>query len=568
MPWPAHRFGSTAAAEEGVERLEDAGERARAGRDGAFRTIVQSMADGIVIVDGAGRTCFVNPAAEALFGRSAAELNGRHFEFPLSPAEPVEIEVRSAVRGLRIAELRVTATEWEGEPALLASIRDVTEHRLAEARDIELAREQTRRAAAESAERRARFLGEASRMLGSSLDYGRTLPDIAGLAVPFLADWCIIDVLEEDGRFTRVGLATSSPRGHALIHRLRAAAPRLEPDAGATRALRDAEPQLALDINAPVFAGVLGLDERDGDVAAAGLGACMAVPLRVRDRPLGLLTLVAAESGRVFDDDDLEVAAELGARIGAAIDNGRLFRQARHANEAKTHFLAVMSHELRTPLHAIIGYADLLMLGVPAEIPAPALDHARRVRHNARHLHTLIEEILTFSRIEAGGEELHIERVPVGAIVADVVALIEPLTLDRNLDFSVSLIDDELTLETDAQKVRQVLLNLLSNAIKFTDRGNVSLRVRPEDGHIDFTVTDTGRGIDDDDVPRIFEPFWQAEQTRTRRADGTGLGLSVARRLARMLGGDITVESRPGSGATFTVRLPRTFPQLLRSRNR
>jgi signal transduction histidine kinase len=526
-----------------------------AGSDAAFRTIISTIADGIVIVDDGGTTRFVNPAAERIFGRSATELVGQHFGFPVVAGERADVEILHPQRGPVYAELRVSETEWNGEPACVATIRDITERRRSERRARQLIREQALRAAAEASERRARFLGEAGSILAASFDNSTALQKLARLAVPVLADWCIIDVLRDDGTFHRAGIATASQRGSRLVGRLAGESPRTDAGSGAARVLGLDGPQLAASASAPAVAGVLGVDT-DDDAMAAGLGACMVLPLTARGRPLGIMTLCDAESGRVFDDDDLELAAELADRTAVAIENARLLAEAQEANQAKADFLAVMSHELRTPLNAIIGYADLLTMGVPRPIHEDSARQVDRIRSSAQHLLGLIEEILTFSRIEAGHEELHLEHVVVRSLVDDVASIIEPIAAAAGIDFDVSCADDAIELRTDPQKLRQVLVNLLSNAVKFTDDGVVSLAVESRSGVVEFRVTDTGCGIEPHDLDRIFAPFWQAEQSRTRRAGGTGLGLSVARRLARLIGGDIAVRSHPGDGSTFIVRLP------------
>jgi signal transduction histidine kinase len=217
----------------------------------------------------------------------------------------------------------------------------------------------------------------------------------------------------------------------------------------------------------------------------------------------------------------------------------------------------VMSHELRTPLNAILGYADLFLLGIPAALPEPLVPQVERVRSAGQHLLGLIDEILTFARVEAGQEEVAIEHgVTCEMLVRDAAALVEPLALERALAFHARCADPELRMDTDPRKVRQVLVNLLGNAIKFTEGGHVSLTAHREGASVLFEVEDTGMGIDRAHLERIFDPFWQVEQSNVRTHGGSGLGLSVARQLARLLGGDVTARSTPGQGSVFTLRLP------------
>jgi two-component system, sensor histidine kinase and response regulator len=232
-------------------------------------------------------------------------------------------------------------------------------------------------------------------------------------------------------------------------------------------------------------------------------------------------------------------------------------REAETANRTKGDFLAVMSHELRTPLSAIIGYQELLADGITGPVTEQQRHQLGRIKVSARHLLELIDEILTYSRAEAGKEEVQYEVAGVNTMVDDAAALIEPLAADKHVKFSVVRLDAPLEIRTDPRKVRQVLVNLLSNAVKFTDAdGAVTLRAHRRGDTLEMTITDTGIGIEPDHLDRIFDPFWQVEQKATRRAGGTGLGLSVSRRLARLLGGDVLVASEPGVGSSFTVVLP------------
>jgi signal transduction histidine kinase len=226
------------------------------------------------------------------------------------------------------------------------------------------------------------------------------------------------------------------------------------------------------------------------------------------------------------------------------------------ADKAKSDFVAVMSHELRTPLSAIIGYADLLSEEITGPLSRAQKDQLERIRTTSKHLTALIDQILTFSRLESGRDWIVKEPVDIVALLREVADTTEQLVKGKGLRFSFEHSAVMEPVFTDPGKLRQILLNLISNAVKFTDEGEVRLSGRVEDGHVAMRVSDTGIGIEPADLQRIFEPFWQAEQTLDRKVGGTGLGLNVSRRLARAIGGDLDVKSVPGQGSTFTLTCP------------
>lgn len=244
-----------------------------------------------------------------------------------------------------------------------------------------------------------------------------------------------------------------------------------------------------------------------------------------------------------------------------AVNTSRLVAGLTHANAAKATFLATMSHELRTPLNAIIGYGELLQAEVGGTLSDAQRHHVGRIESAARHLVQLIESILSFARLEAGREPVYPGPVDLAEVTRGAVELVEPLLASRPVALRVDGADGPVRVETDAAKVRQILLNLLSNAVKFTPAGEIRVTVqRDGDAGVVLAVHDTGVGIDATDLEHVFEPFRQVGEVHTRRAPGTGLGLSVSRQLARLLGGDVTAESVLGHGSTFRLRLPRTPP--------
>ncbi|HEX2092026.1 MAG TPA: ATP-binding protein [Longimicrobiaceae bacterium] len=456
-------------------------------------------------------------------------------------------------------ELEATALELEQqteEAQALAGELEAANEQL----QVALAQAEAARAAAERAAFRASFLARASSLLASSLDYEETLRSLTRLAVPELADWCSVQILA-DGELRQLAVAHVDPEKVRFARELRERFPiDLSAPRGVPHVLRTGESELYPEIPDELLVASSRCEEELCILRELGLSSAITVPLTSRGEVLGALSLVAAESGDHYDADDLQLAEELGRRAGVAIDHARAFRQARAASEAKSAFMATMSHELRTPLNAVIGYADLLALGIPDPLPDSALRAVERITVSARHLLEVIDAILTHVRIEAGREEVSVETVDVGRILDEAAVVAEPLAAAKGLSFRVEPSPEPLLVETDPRKLRQILVNLLGNAVKFTDRGEAVVRTEADGDALLIQVCDTGIGILPEHLERIFEPFWQAETAKHLRVSGTGLGLAVSRNLARLLGGDLTVESTPGEGSTFTLRLPYRLP--------
>jgi signal transduction histidine kinase/CHASE3 domain sensor protein len=401
----------------------------------------------------------------------------------------------------------------------------------------------------------AMLLSDASRVLASTLDYEKTLETIARLAVGELAEWCAVDLVEDGGSVRQSVVAHVD---EAKIKWAKELNKRYPPDysgpTGAGHVIRTGQPEIYPEISDEMLVATARDEQHLAITRELQIKSAIIVPMTARGHTLGALTLISTQRGRRYDDADLALAMELATRAALAIDNARLYRSALAASEAKSAFLATISHELRTPLNAIIGYQSLLKEGIDGALNEAQLKQLSRIRSSADHLLELIDEVLTYSRVEAGKEVLRQDELRLRPLIEEAVVMVMPEAEAKGLSVRVDVPDAQL--HTDAGKLRQILLNLLSNAVKFTDRGEVSVRATESEDRIEVGVIDTGIGIARENLERIFEPFWQVEQSSTRRAGGTGLGLSVSRSLARLLGGDVGVESKLGEGSTFTLTLP------------
>ncbi|HET7621685.1 MAG TPA: ATP-binding protein [Gemmatimonadaceae bacterium] len=240
--------------------------------------------------------------------------------------------------------------------------------------------------------------------------------------------------------------------------------------------------------------------------------------------------------------------------------------RARAVSESMSTFLATMSHELRTPLTAILGYQAILSEGLSGPVTSTQARQLDRIKTSAEHLLAVINGILGFARVEVGRESLNRAHVDATRLLEETRVLVLPMARSKGLPVRLEPPEPAFTMDTDRDKVRQILVNLAANAVKFTERGEVSLGARMVDSRFaEFVVCDTGIGIEQEYLGRIFDPFWRAEDVHGGGAGGTGLGLSVSQRLAHLLGGELAVRSTKGKGSEFTLRLPLRAPETRRA---
>ena len=295
------------------------------------------------------------------------------------------------------------------------------------------------------------------------------------------------------------------------------------------------------------------------------INAALIVPLKIEGKLTGILLVGEKLSGDIFDDQELEVLAVLANQVAISLENARLYEELSETNaelmqasRLKSQFLASMSHELRTPLNSIIGFSKVLLNRFDGELTERQETYIRSVHKSGAHLLQLINGILDFSRIEAGKLEMVSEEVDLHELIDECIESSMPLARGKHMKVEKNVPLELPPLSGDRTKIKQILLNLLSNAIKFTGQGRVLVSVVPESDAIRVSVADTGIGIREDDLARLFEPFQQLDNPVVRSAGGTGLGLAISKKFVELHGGRIWAESRENQGSTFHFTIPLT----------
>src|SRR5918999_1334436 len=520
--------------------------------------------EGVLMHDN-GLILDANPSIARIFGYDLSEVIGRNvLDFVPDPEQrqlvrermhsdsdgPYEISARHR-DGSRIAvEIIGRSASYQGRNVRVASVRDITERKRLEEQTHQLMREQVARAEAEAAQERAAFLAEASKVLGTSFDYHTTLEQLARLAVPRIADYCVVDVVEGEAGFERLGVAHVDRAKELLLRQeTRFAAGAVSRDHPVVRVIMEAKPWLVRDVDPDVLRAS-ALNETHlrilEDVAPRSL---MTVPLVASGKVLGALTLVVSDSGRRYGEEDLALAEELARRAALAVDNARLFHEAQQATRARDEMLAVVAHDLRNPLNTVSMSCSLLLESASGGERPMEQKQLTIMRRATERMNRLIQDLLDVKRIEQG--RLAVEPRPerMSAILRDAVDMLRPLADAQALALESEIPDDLPRVLADPSRIQQELSNLVGNAIKFTPRGgSITLRARPEVSEICLTVMDTGAGIPADQLPHIFGRFWQGKRTDKR---GIGLGLAIARGIVEAHRGRIWVESQVGQGSRF-----------------
>lgn len=408
------------------------------------------------------------------------------------------------------------------------------------------------RAGVELGPERAALLSTASNLLASSLDPDAALERLAMLVVPAIADYAITYACE-GSKIVRLGRVHCNPVRGALLDALFASgAPTRDDPHGPGAVIRTGVALLFREITDEMIERTTLNAQHRQVVQALAPRSSMLVPLESRGRSIGAIAFAFTdESGRRYDEADLAFAVELGQRVALLVDNARLYREAREAIRMRDDILAVVSHDLRNPLNTISVASSLLELNPSPEVTTKA---QRSIGRAAKQMERLLQDLLDVSRADAGG--MVVERAPVDvvALIEDAFALSLPQAEDKSVKLERRVAGDVGSIEGDRDRLLQVLGNLLSNAIKFVPAGGqVTIGAQHLYGQVRVWISDDGPGIPAEQVPRVFDRFWQANRSGSR---GAGLGLAIAKSIVDAHGGQIGVHSQLGEGSTFFCWLP------------
>jgi PAS domain S-box-containing protein len=518
--------------------------------------LLDAVGQAVIVTDPDGTIVYWNRFAERLYGWRTDEALGRNVidvvVAPAAVAQAADIMGRLRAGEDWTGEIEVRRRDGTVFPAFVTDTPVFDEQgRLTAVIGISVDLTERKRV-----EQALRFLADASAALAAVVDYQSTLQKVAGLAVPHFADWCAVDMLEPDGSLRRLAVVHADPAKVRLAHEFHRRYPP-EPDArhGVPQVVRTGASDMMEDIPEALLAQGAKDEDHLRLLRELGLKSYMCVPLKGRGKVLGVVSFVAAESGRRYTRADLVFAEELARRAAVAIENAQLYAELREADRLKDEFLAMLAHELRNPLAPVRNALHVMRQpGANGEMLQQVRDVAeRQVQHMAR----LLDDLLDVSRISRGRIELRKEAVDVAAVLSRTVEAVRPLIEERRHELTLSLPAAALRVEADPTRLEQVLTNLLNNAAKYTDPGgHIELTAERTGDEVVIRVGDTGIGIAPEMLPRIFDLFVQAERRLDRAQGGIGIGLTLVKKLVELHGGRIEAASGGlGQGSEFVVRL-------------
>jgi PAS domain S-box-containing protein len=539
-------------------------ETARRGREALERAyrereeLLDATSDGVYTIDTAGCILYVNRAAAELLGYPAEEMVGRdahalfHHTRPDGtpyPREECPI-ARAGAEGRAVQVYGEVLWRRDGRPLPVAYASSPV-HR--DGRAVGAVVRFTDITDQKRASEGIQLLAESGRVLSSSLEVEETLQAIARMAVPQLAEMVMVDLLDGD-EVRRVAASHADPELAALFERARRYPPRVGDGGPQAEVLRTGASVLVREIDQAWIDGLGRGAEHAEVVRALAPRSLVVAPLRTRETVLGTVSFVRGAGRPPFDEADRDLAEELARRAALAVENARLYHAARSATRARDDMLGVVSHDLRNPIHTVHMSASFLLDVLPEGERKMERTQAAIIRRAAERANRLIQDLLDITHIESGRLALERETHDAASIAREAVEQAQMTAAERGIALECGEAEGGAAVLADRDRVVQALGNLIGNALKFTPPGGrVTVGVRRAAGGVCISVADTGPGIPADQVPRLFDRYWQAN-TADRR--GVGLGLSIVQGIASAHGGEVRVKTAEGAGTTFMLTLP------------
>lgn len=519
------------------------------------RAIAASLGEGVVTVDLEGRVTFMNRASEDLLGWNAEDALGKSFSglvrLVAGEDRPVELPTQRVMRTgqpFTLDEHCVVRTDGVAIPIRYTAAPIRRDGRISGAvlafQDIT-----ARKQAAEG----QTFLLAASKSLGASIEARAALQAISRVALPRLGDFLFFDALGEDGSVTRAASGHLDPARAAALELAGITGETL--DGLVERVIRTGTSALIPEVNGQWLQSFVRSQSQRELMVTLQAVSLLCVPVSLAERKLGTLTFVFAESGRRHAEVDQLLAEELARRAAFALENARLYERAQQATRDREQILAIVSHDLKNPLNNILLTTQMMRARKDPEKLLRALPKAMETVHSAAtRMKRLVDDLLDFASIEAGRLAVKPIEQELGPIIQETLTSFEAVAHERGLHLSADVDVAVSQVRCDRDRLLQVLSNILGNATRVVpEGGHVSLRVRPGDGEVIFSVQDDGPGMSEDDLRQLFKRFWRGEKPLYK---GTGLGLSIARGIVNAHGGRIWAQSELGKGATFLFTLP------------
>ncbi|HEX2167966.1 MAG TPA: ATP-binding protein, partial [Longimicrobiales bacterium] len=539
-----------------------------------YRRLVDATVEGIVIHDGS-RVVDANPSFAAMLGYTLEEVIGLHpFGF-IAPEyhdfvrsnlvsnyqHPYEVE--GIHRDGRRFPVELKGSDYldEGRKLRVAAVRDITDRKAAQNAAERLQQEQAARELAERTRERAQFLAEASRILASSLDTSTTLRQLAVLATPGLADYCVISTVE-NGVIERVAVVHTDPAREQVLRDSVSMWPEVfPPDHPIYSALVNNRHYMVEEVTEEAIAAIAVNPEHLEYLRLLGARSLMAVPVSLGGTLMGSMILSLTRPDRRYGAEDLALAQEFAHRAALALQSARSYHLAQSASRARDEMLAVVAHDLRNPLNTIIMGSELALEMTGGETAgAPGSRQLQIILRSAENMQRLIQDLLDASRLDSGSLALEKVTLHPADLLREAAEMLSPLAAHAGVEFQIEAAPDVPDVCADRGRLLQVLSNLVGNALKFTPKsGTVSVSATAAEHaasaarDVAFSVRDTGSGIPADQLPHVFVRGWQARRGDKR---GIGLGLAIASGIVEAHGGRIWAESVVGEGSCFTFTVP------------